>query len=214
MIAELDKICKPGEFEIVTPEYAKDIPEYKNIKVIKYGKVKSHFWEQINLWWYLVKNKKTGVNLCTTCPLLKPDINTIHDISMTVNKQWYNNLYGRMSRIWHEFMKFTTFHFAKKVFTVSEFSKSEMIRVFKADPDKICVLGNGWQHYNRVGTDETILKEYHVLNARNIILLQVLLHLRKTLSGLKKLLRKIRIVLLPLLVKLKDYLQLMIWIKS
>ena len=54
MIAELDKICKPGEFEIVTPEYAKDIPEYKNIKVIKYGKVKSHFWEQINLWWYLV----------------------------------------------------------------------------------------------------------------------------------------------------------------
>ena len=33
MIAELDKICKPGEFEIVTPEYAKDIPEYKNIKL-------------------------------------------------------------------------------------------------------------------------------------------------------------------------------------
>ena len=119
-----------------------------------------------------------------------------------------------MSRIWHEFMKFTTFHFAKKVFTVSEFSKSEMIRVFKADPDKICVLGNGWQHYNRVGTDETIFERVPRLKRKEYYLLQVLLHLRKTLVDLKKLLRKIRIVLLPLLVKLKDYLQLMIWIKS
>lgn len=190
MIAELDKICKPGEFEIVTPEYAKDIPEYKNIKVIKYGKVKSHFWEQINLWWYLVKNKKTGVNLCTTCPLLKPDINTIHDISMTVNKQWYNNLYGRMSRIWHEFMKFTTFHFAKKVFTVSEFSKSEMIRVFKADPDKICVLGNGWQHYNRVGTDETIFERVPRLKRKEYYFAASSLTPQKNFKWLKEVAQK------------------------
>lgn len=156
LIAELDKICEPGEFEIVTPEYAKDIPSYKNIKVIKYGKVKSHLWEQTNFLWYLLKNKGTGLNLCTTCPLLKPDINTIHDISMTVNKQWYTNLYGRLSRIWHGMMKFTSVHFAKKILTVSEFSKKEMVRVLKANPDKIYVLGNGWQHYKRVGMDDKI----------------------------------------------------------
>jgi glycosyltransferase involved in cell wall biosynthesis len=156
MLLELDKICKPGELEVVTPEYAKDIPAYKNIKVIKYGKVKSHFWEQISLFNYLVKNKATGVNLCTTCPLLKPDINTIHDISMTVNSGWYTNLYGRLSRIWHGLMKFTTFHFAKKVLTVSNFSKSEMIRVFKAKPESIFVLGAGWQHYKKVGMDDTV----------------------------------------------------------
>lgn len=156
IISELDKICKPGEFKIITPQYAKDIPFYKNIEVIKYGNVKSHFWEQTNFLWYLWKNKGTGLNLCTTCPLLKPDINTIHDISMTVNKQWYTNTYGRLSRIWHGMMKFTSIHFAKKILTVSEFSKNEMVRVLKADPNKIYVLGNGWQHYNRVGTDDSI----------------------------------------------------------
>lgn len=156
ILAEVDKICKPGEFEIVTPMYAKDIPDYKNIKVIKYGNVKSHFWEQTNFFWYLLKNKETGLNLCTTCPLLKPDINTIHDISMTVNKQWYNNRYGKMSRMWHGLMKFSTVHFAKKILTVSNYSKSEMVSVLKADPNKIYVLGNGWQHYKRVGVDDGI----------------------------------------------------------
>lgn len=186
ILNELDKICKEGEFEVVAPEYAKNIPEYKNIKVIKYGKVKSHFWEQTNFWWYLVKNKKMGLNLCTTCPLLKPDINTIHDISMTVNKKWYNNLYGRLSRVWHEMMKFTTFHFAEKIFTVSEFSKSEMIRVFKADANKIFVLGNGWQHYNKVATDDTIFDRVNGLNKKEYFFAASSLTPQKNFKWLKE----------------------------
>ncbi len=158
--AELDNICIPGEFEIVVPEYTKDIPKYRNIKVIKYGRIKAHFWEQTNLLFYLWKNKGTGINLCTTCPLLKPDINTIHDISMSVNKQFYTNLYGRLSLIWHGMMKFSTFNFAKLILTVSEFSKSEIVRVFKVRPESIFVLGNGWQHYERITADDEIFHKF------------------------------------------------------
>ena len=82
---------------------------------------------------------------------------------MTVNKQWYNNLYGRLSTIWHGLMKFSTFHFAKKILTVSNFSKDEMIRVCKAKEEKIYVLGNGWQHYNRVGFDDRIFDKFSQL---------------------------------------------------
>lgn len=158
--AELDNICQPGEFEIVVPKYTNDIPKYQNIKVIKYGIIKGHFWEQTNLLFYLWKNKGTGINLCTTCPLLKPDINTIHDISMSVNKQFYTNLYGRLSRIWHGMMEFSTFHFGKMVLTVSEFSKSEIVKTFKVRPESIYVLGNGWQHYERITADDEIFHKF------------------------------------------------------
>lgn len=41
LLRELDKICKKGEFVLVVPEYAETLPDYKNIKIVKYGKVKA-----------------------------------------------------------------------------------------------------------------------------------------------------------------------------
>ena len=164
-LSELDKIVEPNFIELIIPQYTPSIriPHYRNIKIIKWGNVKSHFWEQIDFFWYLLIHRRTGVNLCTTCPIFKPDINTIHDINQSVNKKSFTTLYGRMSSMWHGIMKYSTFHWAKKVLTVSKFSKSEIIRVFGVSPDKIYVLGNGWQHINRIKADENIFRRYSSL---------------------------------------------------
>ena len=37
IITELDKICKKGEFELIVPKNAKNIPKLANIPIIKYG---------------------------------------------------------------------------------------------------------------------------------------------------------------------------------
>lgn len=44
--------------------------------------------------------------------------------------------------------------------TVSEFSKSEIVKYFNVEPDRIRVISNGWQHYNRIAYDENALSRY------------------------------------------------------
>ena len=88
-----------------------------------------------------------------------------------------------------------------------------MIRVFKADPDKICVWAMAGNITIELVQMKQFLKEYHVLNAKEYYFAASSLTPQKNFKWLKAVAQKIRIVLLPLLVKLKDYLQLMIWIK-
>lgn len=46
IILELDKICKKGQYSLVVPKNASNIPYLNNIPVIKFGKAKGSLWEQ------------------------------------------------------------------------------------------------------------------------------------------------------------------------
>ncbi len=48
---------------------------------------------------------------------------------------------------------------AKKIITVSEFSKSEIVKYFKVDPDNITVIPNAWQHY-----EESDMMKVHLVH--------------------------------------------------
>lgn len=103
LLRELDKICEKDEFVLVVPEYAETLPDYKNIKIVKYGKVKSHFWEQISLYHYCKKHHLVSVNLTSTCPLLDSGIVCCHDAAAyEIRELLTQNLYGRLSYIWHQ----------------------------------------------------------------------------------------------------------------
>jgi glycosyltransferase involved in cell wall biosynthesis len=163
IIQELDKLIPSGVIELIIPKYTVKEPHYRNIKVVRYGNVKKHLWEQINFLYYIIKHKKIGINLCTTCPLLKPDINTIHDISYFVNPHFFKNWYGRLSLIWHILMYLSTFYLGKKILTVSNFSKNEIMRVFHVRNEKIEVLGNSWKHMEKTNADNNIFIKYNIL---------------------------------------------------
>ena len=44
ILAELDKIAEPGEYEILIPEKTDILSEYTNIGVVKYGKLQGLLW--------------------------------------------------------------------------------------------------------------------------------------------------------------------------
>ena len=158
LVSELDKISEKGEYIIVIPEYAQKLPNYKNIEIVKYGNVKSHMWEQVNFYWYIRKHKLTGINLCTTCPLLKPDILCMHDACIfEITDLLTQNLYGKLSTAWHKMMFYAGALWAKKVLTVSEYSKSKLMKYLKLPSEKVFVVYNAWQHFNRVEVDNRIL---------------------------------------------------------
>ena len=48
----------------------------------------------------------------------------------------------------------------EKIVTVSEFSKSEIVKYYHVNPEKITVVYNAWQHMQRVRPDPMLFGEY------------------------------------------------------
>lgn len=160
LINELDKIVPPDFIEIVAPRKINTIPKYKNIKIKTYGYLPPILWEQIEYPFYLWKQKSIGINLCTTCPVVKPDITVIHDICQVVNKQFVKNIYAALSYVYYAVMRFSVMHFTDILLTVSKFSKKEIVNHYGVAPEQIHVLGNGWQHIRRIKDDNAIMEKY------------------------------------------------------
>lgn len=160
LLRELDKICEKDEFVLVVPEYAETLPDYKNIKIVKYGKVKSHFWEQISLYHYCKKHHLVSVNLTSTCPLLDSGIVCCHDAAAyEIRELLTQNLYGRLSYIWHQMMIGAVKRSKYPIITVSHYSKSRLSKFMKVPKSRFHIISNAWQHYLRVNEDESIFEK-------------------------------------------------------
>lgn len=160
LLRELDKICEKDEFVLVVPEYAETLPDYRNIKIVKYGRVKSHFWEQISLYRYCKKHHLVSVNLTSTCPLLDSGIVCCHDADMyDVPELLTQNLYGKFSFVWHKWMIAAMKRSNYPVITVSHFSKKRLAKFMNVSETRFHVISNAWQHYIRVGEDDSIFSK-------------------------------------------------------
>ena len=142
LILELDKLVQEGEFVLVVPEYAQIVPHYEHIQVVKYGRVKSHLWEQICFYQYIKKHNLISINLTTTCPLLSPDIICLHDACIyEISDLLTQNLYGILSTAWHKIMFNVARKRAKKIITVSQYSKEKLLHYLR-----ICGIISRQQH--------------------------------------------------------------------
>lgn len=160
ILLELDKIVSKNEYEIVVPQYVNIEGKFKNIKVVRYGNVKGILWTQISLLGYLTKNHAISIGFCNTTPLLKPGITVVHDIGYKVLNTHYKNFYGRLSSLWHRLNYWVIAKSGMPVITVSNFSKKQIEEVYKVQSCRISVIGNGWQHYQKIVEDDSVFEEY------------------------------------------------------
>lgn len=161
ILKELDKISKKGEFEIVVPTKASHVPEYKNIKVVRYGNLTGIPWEQICLPAYLYKHHHKCISLLSMVPLLAPSgIVVAHGVNYKVNPQFFRTFRDKLSRLWHILNFRVYFTFAEKIITVSNFSQSEIMRVYKVKPERITVAPNAWQHMLNISAAEDTFERY------------------------------------------------------
>ena len=158
ILAELDKIIEPGKIEMAVPPEAEGIPGYKNIKVVKVGKLHNRLWEHISFPWYIRKQKAVSLNLCNVAPLPSPGIVCIHDVKIKARPQDFSKKF----LLWYNLLLSNACKRAKRIITVSEFSKREICKYYGLDPERIVVIPNAWQHYEKIGFDEGALKKYGV----------------------------------------------------
>lgn len=116
-----------GNFEMLNP--------------ITMGRSSGYFWEQVELPLYLSKqNKPLLINLTNTAPIFyNNQVTVIHDVAFLHNPDWYTKKASSFFR----FIVKNSARSSKRIITVSEFSKKEIIKYLKVDPEKISVIYPG-----------------------------------------------------------------------
>lgn len=156
ILIELDKIISSNQIVLAVPQDTKEIPKYRNIKVVRVGKTKGIMWEQLEFPFYVKQQHGISLNLCNVSPLFDPGIVCIHDVKIKATPQYFSKKF----LIWYNLLLTNATIRAKKIITVSEFSKSEIIKYFKVNPNKIVVIPNAWQHYAEIQYNENTLIKY------------------------------------------------------
>lgn len=160
LVREMDNLIKEKNIEVVVLAPKNIIFEnlYKNIKIKKVGFLKGQLWEQLELPFYTLKEKGILLNLCNTAPIINTGIVDIHDISFRVNPQFFSKKFSWYYRV----LIWILVRTSKKIITVSEFSKQEIIKYYKVPKEKVEVVYNAWQHILRIKEDMTILKRFNL----------------------------------------------------
>ncbi|MDD5043406.1 MAG: glycosyltransferase family 1 protein [Patescibacteria group bacterium] len=123
------------------------------------------FWTQWRLSWEMIKDKPDILFVpAHTIPLIHPKrtVTTLHDIGF----ERFPEIYNFQELAYHRFSARFAIKHAKRVITVSNFSKQEMIDIYGADPEKISVVYNGYNSdlYKKLPKEEasSILEKYNI----------------------------------------------------
>jgi glycosyltransferase involved in cell wall biosynthesis len=145
LIENLLKFKKDEDFFIFTSKEATKLfnfPEARLIKIkrlrIKYSKA---FYQQV-LFYFLLRKYKIDL-LFSPSPaapfFYKNKVVVIHDCAYDRFKEFENLL----SKLYFRAMFYGAKYFSKKIITVSNFSKKELIELYRIDPEKIEVIYEG-----------------------------------------------------------------------
>jgi len=136
---ELKKLYK-DDIIFVTPKNIIHKNLAKELKVKIIGNKTGHLWEQIDLPRYLNSiDNPLLLNLANTAPLFyKNKIVTIHDIAY----ERFPKNFDWKFKYFYKFLIPNIIKNSKHIITVSEFSKSEIIKFYKVDKNQISVVYN------------------------------------------------------------------------
>ena len=156
ILSRLDEICAGADYEIAVPYGVSDVPQYKNIKVVRLKGAKGVLWEQTAFVCYVKKHNAVSVNLCNSAPLTGRKVVTIHDIKIKVHPEFFS----RAFRLWYNFLFKNLIKKSLAIITVSEFSKDEIVKYYGCPADKIHVINSAWQHYLSIPYSQDKLAEF------------------------------------------------------
>lgn len=119
---------------------------------VEVGRLHGQAWEQ----WDLPRHAAEGllINLGNVAPLLaRRQIVVIHDAGVFSTPEAYSWKF----RLWYKALQTLLVRRGVPVVTVSEFSRTEILRHLRAAPGQVHVIPEGADHMNRMEADTTVL---------------------------------------------------------
>lgn len=139
---------------VLIPKDCENKIKLKHIQVQKIGLFKNNLWEQISLPLFLRKQKHAKLlNMGNTSPILYPGHIVIHDISFKTYPDHINTSF----KVWYGFMYFMNLKRQEKIFTISNFSKREIMEEYRIDEEEIRIIYNAADHMKNIKPDYQIL---------------------------------------------------------
>ena len=154
------------EISLLVPANANVFPDYKNISLIPATTLKS--FPKWDLFYFPKVCKKLGatpLNFSNTAPLGKNcGYAFLHDIYAKDFPEDFTSFKDKL------ILFYSCLHYrniarnAKKIFTVSQFSKNQIEKAYHVKSDKIFVIPNGWDHFKKIEEDDKIFEKFPKLS--------------------------------------------------
>lgn len=162
----LDEISLPHEIAVLIPSNPLTIPDYKNIDIIRLNtKIKSHlYWQMITVQGFLLSHRNyTALEFGNTCLPLVPTITFLHDIYCAVFPKDFTGLRDKIVRLYNMYQYRLITRKAKRIVTVSEYSRNEISKTFNIPPERIQVIYSSWLHFKTIKPDYSIFSDFPAL---------------------------------------------------
>lgn len=160
VLYELDGLIDKCDVEVVTPDYAENLPKYENIGVFKYGRAPLFKWRQHTLPEYVKRQKGFLIDLTQALPVGISGITCIHDCIPELIPSAYSGAYERIIKKPLKLMqRRIVIRKSKLILAVSNHTREDIVRIHGVNREKVVVISNAWQHIKRIPYDCEILKK-------------------------------------------------------
>jgi glycosyltransferase involved in cell wall biosynthesis len=161
----LDEISKKDEIGIIISKNAKNVPVFKNLKVIKYEKDIISFpkWQQFILPKILWKMKSIALDFGNACSLFYPGITFLHDIYCELFPEDFITKREKHERFYFRVLYRIIAYRAKKIITVSYYSRNQIAKAYHINPERIAVIYSSWNHFEHIKSDNSVFDDFPVL---------------------------------------------------
>ncbi|MDR2601958.1 MAG: glycosyltransferase family 4 protein [Spirochaetaceae bacterium] len=162
----LDEIISPGEAAIIIPNNAENVPVYKNLIVIRHKKnIKTKFWWiMVTLQFFLITNRRYIIlEYGNVCLPFAPGVIFLHDIYCKIYKKDFTGFRDKLVCLYSNMQYILIAKKAKKIVTVSNFSRMQIAKNYNINPDKISVVYSSWNHFAEIKSDYSVFDGYPAL---------------------------------------------------
>jgi glycosyltransferase involved in cell wall biosynthesis len=167
----MNKLTISESITLLLPEdFDFDCSFTNSISVVRYGfrlgkgNWGAWLWEQLFFALYVKKNRALGVVFSNRVPFFMPDCAVVlHDIAPIVHKEFYDTNKKKLFRAVFEANIWFMERFARAIITVSEFSRTEILKYTKISKEKISVIYPSWQHTERIKPALNVIAKYPFL---------------------------------------------------
>jgi glycosyltransferase involved in cell wall biosynthesis len=162
----LDKIVKPGDVALIVPNNAQNVPAFSRIQLIRHKKnIRSQlWWKMITLQLFLLTHREYMVlEFGNTCLPFAPGIVFLHDIYCEFFPEDFISKRDKLIRLYNRIQYRLITRLAKKIVTVSEYSRNEIGQTFKIDPLEMNVVYDSADHMRSINADASIFNDFPIL---------------------------------------------------
>lgn len=167
-VAALDDLLTTEKIEIAIPQNAKDVPTLKKIKIIPLPHTITFFprWTQGVYQRYIIKNRRLSLDFSNVTPFFSPGIAYIHDIYAVLYRDDYKSSFrDKLVALYSRAMYKRIAKHAKRVITVSNFSKKTIVDHYHIDQKRISVVPSGYKPI--LDEDISILERFPSLKTKD-----------------------------------------------